>query len=388
MPSTEKPTLTDLIQQLTHFFNSIHSNGEVENPDKQKLETYINDMLLQSSDNITMDDISFYASHFVDSEPLYMSILKNIIKPSFGFKEDIICKWFYQWYCLNVSQTKKFVLSFLPGILWMYLDKSSPSNLLTGIEALFIGIYNQEFNKREGKEKIFNPPVLPMQSFIDKPLELQQHQQSGLTENTLKLLNSQSKSITLEKSLPRIEIVTTQTKSVLIKTIINNYTSIISTLPIHSRVIYCEMASRLSSNGLNFQIKTSNNNGHSNNRNLNIDNLNESKYSEFDGDQSIPTNSINSTTSTTTTTTSNTNKFSNLHGLTSFLSHKSDLEKRIYLTDKILQELVTGLTFCAFQDSTRDVALLSVQMLHQRANYDLIPELLLSTNSLLNVLNK
>ncbi|KAN0040680.1 hypothetical protein ACTA71_009018 [Dictyostelium dimigraforme] len=415
----DKTTASILINQLITYFNSHcqkqnnesggsddilinQSNGGAININIEKLMK----TLLES----IINDISFYASLFLESESLFQSILNSILLDTFGSKNDIICKWFYSWYNLNCISSKKFVLSFLPALMWVYLTKSHPTNnVLIGLESCLICIYNQEYIKRLGKEKIFNAPTLSLPSYIYKSDDLFSNSGgningNSLTESALKLITTQLKPIVLDKPLPRIEFITSANRIILLKTIQSVYTQNILLLSMFSRVIFCEMITRISSLGYKFidnipiceRISKINNS-----KSL----LNLSEIGEEE-ELSIPTTGITSTTTANNnnSSSSNSNNLCNsVHykpviGLTNYLIHRDDIikqnnyiqqlsKKRVFLPESIYQEFIVALTLCAFQETTKECAKISIQSINDRASFDLVPEIILSSNSLLHLLN-
>ncbi|KAF2071872.1 hypothetical protein CYY_006799 [Polysphondylium violaceum] len=395
---------SDLIHRLILYFNHcVASKGNDSNNNELSSSTNtttsasdintIMDHLLKSS----IEDISFYAGQFIDNESLYLSLVKYINSTGFGVKNESASRWFYTWYNANSAQSKRFVLSFLPSLVWNYLYRHSPSTPLIGLESCLICIYNQEYIKRDGKEKIYNPPSLSIPSFIHKPVDNDNSTSPNtpmLTESMLKMINT-SRSIVLEKPLPRVETIITQNRNIVIRAILNVYIQNLFSLPTFSRVIYCEMCTRISGTGYPFLSLVDHKR-----------NLNESQYNIYDGESSLDlsksvnnnsNNSNNNNSNNEESSSSNNNnhndgstspsKVHKFKGLTSFLlGPVRDAKKRIYLSKEILQDLVTGLTFCVFQESTFDFANISLKTVNSRAQYDLIPEIILTTNSLQRLL--
>jgi len=66
--------------------------------------------------------------------------------------------------------------------------------------------------------------------------------------------------------------------------------------------------------------------------------------------------------------------------------HKQQGKKpRIAISPLILQEFVTGLRFCMFREEVHASALAAVRGVHLRACHDLVPQVILSANSLLHL---
>ncbi|KAN0040745.1 hypothetical protein ACTFIV_003281 [Dictyostelium citrinum] len=415
----DKTTASILVNQLITYFNSHYQKQNNESGDiliNQSNDGAVNiniEKIMKTLLESIINDISFYASLFLESESLFQSILNSILLDTFGSKNDIICKWFYSWYNLNCISSKKFVLSFLPALMWVYLTKSHPTNnFLMGLESCLICIYNQEYIKRLGKEKVFNAPTLSLPSYIYKSDELflngNNINGNSLTETALKLITTQLKPVVLDKLLPRIEFITSANRIILLKTIQSVYTQNILLLSMFSRVIFCEMITRISSLGYRFiddipiceRISKINNS-----KSL----LNLSEIAEED-ELSIPvTAAVASSSSSSSTTNNNNNNKGNNHlcnsvhykpviGLTNYLIHRDDIinqnsyiqqlsKKRIFLPESIYQEFIVALTLCAFQETTNECAKISIQSINNRASFDLVPEIILSSNSLLHLLN-
>ncbi|KAK5581682.1 hypothetical protein RB653_001719 [Dictyostelium firmibasis] len=417
----DKTTASILVNQLITYFNNHcqkqnnvsnigHEGGILINQSNGGAVNINIEKLMKTLLESIINDISFYASLFLESESLFQSILNSILLDSFGSKNDIICKWFYTWYNLNCISSKKFVLSFLPALMWVYLTKSHPTNnVLIGLESCLICIYNQEYIKRLGKEKVFNAPNLSLPSYIYKSDDLFLNSVgningNSLTESALKLINTQLKPVVLEKPLPRIEYITSANRIILLKTIQSVFTQNILLLSMFSRVIFCEMTTRISSLGYKFidnipiceRISKINNS-----KSL----LNLSEIAEEDE----PSTTATTTTTTTTTAITATNNINNSNlcnsvhykpiiGLTNYLIHKDDVikqnnyieqlsKKRVFLPENIYQEFIIALTLCAFQETTKECAKISAQSINSRASFDLVPEIVLSSNSLLHLLN-
>jgi len=62
--------------------------------------------------------------------------------------------------------------------------------------------------------------------------------------------------------------------------------------------------------------------------------------------------------------------------------------KRFQLHTPLMQALLNGLKYCVFQANTRDAALPAIRRLYDRASHDLIPEIMLATLAILNLLQE
>ncbi|KAN0025772.1 hypothetical protein ACTFIU_000035 [Dictyostelium citrinum] len=420
----DKTTASILVNQLITYFNSHYQKQNNESGDiliNQSNDGAVNiniEKIMKTLLESIINDISFYASLFLESESLFQSILNSILLDTFGSKNDIICKWFYSWYNLNCISSKKFVLSFLPALMWVYLTKSHPTNnFLIGLESCLICIYNQEYIKRLGKEKVFNAPTLSLPSYIYKSDELflngNNINGNSLTETALKLITTQLKPVVLEKLLPRIEFITSANRIILLKTIQSVYTQNILLLSMFSRVIFCEMITRISSLGYRFiddipiceRISKINNSKSL----LNLSEIAEEDELSIPATAAVASSSTNNNNNNNINNNNSNNNKSNNHlcnsvhykpviGLTNYLIHRDDIikqnsyiqqlsKKRIFLPESIYQEFIVALTLCAFQETTQECAKISIQSINNRASFDLVPEIILSSNSLLHLLN-
>eukprot|EP01132_Coremiostelium_polycephalum_P004511 gene4511-5625_t len=385
------------VEQHDHDSDEKDSKDNLEIPEQQHTtsSTTTTDHEKQFETTIfttSIDELNLYSKHFINDKTLLSLIFNNIRLDHFGL---MVVSLVYSKFSIH----KKICTLFLTFINRVSTSVTKSRFICAphlGIDTCLICIYNQEFIKREGKEKVFNPPSLSFPSFIYRNPEDQNSSNTAqLTENMVKMLNSQSSNLVIEGTLPRIESITTQTKTTLFRVVLQIYVSQLSFLPDLSRSIFCEMVTRLSGNGFHFQpsielLESTHNNS----------SLNESKYNQYDGDEqlSIPLNNSSGSYSSSgnnkpnlaMSNNNNNNNSKNQKGtITTYLGTiKSNQQKRIYLTVPIYQELITGLTFCAYNKPTEKEALIAIKTVNERSNLELTPEIMLVTNSLIKIFNQ
>eukprot|EP01133_Synstelium_polycarpum_P005676 gene5676-6556_t len=338
-------------------------------------------------------DLGAVASSLSSNEPIIQLIVKKILSPSFAQnKEELLCRWFYSWYNLDNVFMKKFVLTFVPALLWVYLyNQQSIMKVATtvGIEAVLVCIYNHELLRREGREQMFHAPIMSLPSFIYKSVSSEM--ESGLTESSLKQINALP--VVVEKSLPRIDTITATSRPVLLRTVLGVYNSHITSFTNLSRVIYCEMCTRVAATGMPF---------------LNASDTSP-EHIPFRSDSLGEATSLNNSTSRAESGLLRPPSRSYVHArLTSFLEFEGVPHhltnghtmpssssppppvvrtKRIFLNESVYKELITGLSYCVFQDNTKSVATIALTAINQRACHDLVPEVMLYTNALTHILH-
>ncbi|EGG17080.1 hypothetical protein DFA_08062 [Cavenderia fasciculata] len=423
--------------------------------------------------NTTVHDVAAIASKLSQNEPINQLIIKKILSNGFAkSRKELLCQWFYNWYNLDSLTCKRYMLSFLPAMIWVYLY-SNPSDVI-GLEACLLTVYNSELLRREDRDTVFQPPAVQLPSYIyrsDEAARLNNNNGNGgggLTEAALRQLSlGTGAGVVIDKALPRIESITTTNRNLLLRTVIGVYTSHLAYYPHISRVIFCEMATRIAATGYpfippqqdappspdnedggrggsfssasNFRIDGSDGEGESSlkrghgdgssnllketiRRNSMIGNLDQ----VLDGSGGF--NSSGNTVDTlermwmekerekkmdhfscmTTflefeyselnnriidlaqggTTSEQQQEFHHQHhhilSLHTLLT--TQRQKRIFIDPRTYQEIVSGLGYCAFQESTKSMASIAIKAINDRASYDLIPEIMLSTNSILHVI--
>ncbi|GAM22835.1 hypothetical protein SAMD00019534_060100 [Acytostelium subglobosum LB1] len=397
------------------------------------------DIFFQPLKTLTLDQVSKLASDLMQNEPISQLIIKKICSPGFSqSRNELLCQWFYCWFNLESMHTKRFVLSFVPALVWVFLQGPSPLAHI-GIEAVLIGIYNNELVKREGLEKVFLPPNITLPSFIYKSVVVDN--ESGLTESTLKQLNSHASGVVTERPLTKIEEITTSNRTLLLRTVISVYTGQLVSMPHLSRTIFSEMCIRVSATGYPFlplaqDTPLSDDDSDSNMRISTSNGIDLPKASEVTSSSSTLRASGSQASSSSTNlierqrqeydrkhfrmtsylelshhrhsdhhhhhshrhhngtnghnvNNSNINNNNVIDTLINNHSHSSKgIVKRLFISESVYRELVTGLTFCAFQEATKAMSTMAIKSINERANHDLVPEVMLYTNALLQQLRQ
>lgn len=56
-------------------------------------------------------------------------------------KDDDVCRWLYNWYQIDTVDTRRFVLQFLPLILWPYTQSVNSNTTLPGACLVALSLY-------------------------------------------------------------------------------------------------------------------------------------------------------------------------------------------------------------------------------------------------------
>jgi len=297
------------------------------------------------------------ASHFLHSEILFVAIQKRMQIEGNGSTEDPMMEWLYHWYQMDSTESKQFVLSLVPILIWYYLVENSRSHCLAGIEACLLCIYNVELGRRGNKEKRWNPPNISWPSYwhYQKPSLLQAPPKdrrksvaathtSLLTENLVKQLEvpHNYKPPLVSEPLPIITAVGKRERDLLVLISLQRYVDNFGCFPSFSRKLFCETAAKLVASGFPFEKELK---------------LQDSLLKE-------------------------TMIFNKENGQ---IEHPPQRKVRIILTSSILQTLLYGITHAFSTSPTQDSAYKALEAIHYRASYELLPEVLLITNALFHI---
>jgi hypothetical protein len=360
---------------------------------------------------------------YKDAE-VFFALKKSFTLVGAGAKDDDVCQWLYSWYQIDTPETRQFVLQFIPLLVWSYLYAISQNGNLPGIEACLLCVYNNEVVARNGQDLTFSPPTLSAPSYLHRAPFLLAHSPDpatgtlvvndsvnlasnggGLTENALKQFNKQAKVLVIDKSIAALETVTGSTRSLILKTALKKYNSYISYMPNASLQEYCKMCKRLVGCGFDFSritpalrhSKAFADKYPDNPKNPAVYESDDDTSSEEEEDEEIKM-LLGGTQDEGEHTTAEANGKAKVRVLAPIKektpsSSSSKLTKaaiyakkpRIPLPATVMQELVSGLTFCVFRSDTHKRAVHACTLLHLRACHDLVPEVILSINSLLRL---
>eukprot|EP01112_Ceratiomyxa_fruticulosa_P006026 TRINITY_DN16822_c0_g1_i1.p1 TRINITY_DN16822_c0_g1~~TRINITY_DN16822_c0_g1_i1.p1 ORF type:complete len:488 (-),score=79.95 TRINITY_DN16822_c0_g1_i1:132-1595(-) len=346
----------------------------------------------------TIDDISPDSLQAIATEFLHNDILSDAITAHLEDSgkdpnptQNPVFKWLYAWYELGNIHTQRFVLRFIPTLVYLYLSNTvNGGGEIAATESLLVCIYNAELASREDKPVLFTPPSSNIPSYLSP-----RNQQtttirmddfysvngnpsinSALTENALRRFNTQGNTVVVDGPLPVLNPLTVSTRALLIRVILQRFNDNITCMPPSALKSFCGMVSKICSSGFNFAYVPKS--------------ISSSKASvgKCDVAEMIPIlDEVQSSTSS----------LSNL-GLDS--DDEGDGKKKaddktfhapfrqgriIVVTNPIVaQELVRGLTACVFKRSAHEFAIEALRRLYLRASYDLVAEIMLSAGALLH----
>ncbi|XP_069769983.1 hyccin isoform X2 [Narcine bancroftii] len=116
--------------------------------------------------------MSSYASSLKGKRTL-VSELYTVISESRSELLEPVCHQLFEFYRSGEFELKKFVLQFLPELMWSYLSVISTRDMHSSgcIEALLLGIYNLEIVDKDGCSKVqsFTVPSLSKPSVYHEP---------------------------------------------------------------------------------------------------------------------------------------------------------------------------------------------------------------------------
>ncbi|XP_056877599.1 hyccin isoform X1 [Takifugu flavidus] len=116
--------------------------------------------------------ISSYAASLKDKAALVPALYK-VIRENYSDLLEPVCHQLFEFYRSSQPQLQRFVLQFLPELLWSLLSVSAARDPHTSgcIEALLLGIYNLEIVDKDGQSKVlsFTVPSLSKPSVYHEP---------------------------------------------------------------------------------------------------------------------------------------------------------------------------------------------------------------------------
>jgi protein FAM126 len=111
------------------------------------------------------------AISLLSSPAAYAAVSLSLSSSSLsGSGSDPICHWLYDTYLSSDADLRLIVLSFLPMISSLYLSRlPSPSEPLSGFEAVILAIYSSEVKSRGGKPLLVSVPDPSLPSLYHTP---------------------------------------------------------------------------------------------------------------------------------------------------------------------------------------------------------------------------
>eukprot|EP00743_Colponemidia_sp_Colp-15_P002398 GILK01002600.1.p1 GENE.GILK01002600.1~~GILK01002600.1.p1 ORF type:complete len:357 (-),score=57.68 GILK01002600.1:351-1421(-) len=236
--------------------------------------------------------------------------------------QEALLMWFYEWYQSGKEDFRKFVLRFVPMLLWTYVSRTLKMEEAPGFEAVFLSIYNDEWLLRKVRPVSFNPPSLAMASVYHTPSSSQKA--TALTENALKTHERTSGLETIHRLIPEIQKVTGSNRLTMLRVVLCKYNHYISSMPLSSLSTFAEFAKAVSSTSFSEPLPAS--------------------------------------------------------------RERAATRKQVVLNDHVLEELLKGLTFCLNQDAIKPLVIAAIFSIHNKAQRDLYAEVVLTTSCMLSKL--
>eukprot|EP01137_Pigoraptor_chileana_P034411 Opistho-2@26920 len=268
------------------------------------------------------------------NEALIAAVMENLNNPV-GELNGAIYRWFFEWYKLRSKDGSRFVLQFLPLILWNYLSgvAHNDSKVMDKAEACLLAIYNTEAINADGTSipaKMYTPQSLLRPSVY--------HEATGpsltLTETALAQHESAQQPVVVRRQLHSLTRIAPTERATVISFVLSRLNACLNTLPDASLEAMCRVYERIVSAGCPFGIERP--------------------------VPSVPSDFPNG-------------DFPQL-----------SQHPRISLDSRTLQEMLVGIYQCvhAASRSVSAAAILALERLHDRASHELIIEVTLVTEAI------
>jgi len=285
-------------------------------------------------------------NQLLNDENFSDAVYKRLNREDSGQENDSICMWMFDYFARDNPFCKIVIYKFVPILVWTYLSRYSHGKYIPGIEAVLIGIYHYEVQKRGGKELTWNPPTIAWKRSSDP--KSRRNTAMSLTENSLKQLDKQSNSKKefLEQSLPIIEPqfhLAFHERQLIVRICLEFFNQNLIKFPLSTQFYFCEVVQMICLAGFPFQ---------------------KDEYEKLSRFKPIVKE-----------------EKSKEFSLETFL-RTSEYGPRISLSNETFQSLINGISWCLFNAPTEAKAQKAFACLQLRANYELIPEIMLSLNAL------
>lgn len=295
---------------------------------------------------------TFAAQHENDFE--ISKALYTILNERAKYKDLIypVCNQLCSFYRSNEVELRRFTLQFVPILIYLYLNSVAMGDKkgCRSIETLLICIYNIEVSGEDGSPKVvsFRMPVLAQASIY--------HEEKSLHPSDLRRWEENSNKEISWGPLPSIESVNAQNRLKVMTALLFTYNQQLN--QIHKPALYhlCKTTSQLATQGF-----------------AKIGHVQRASYGTADI-HPTSTTSPSSTGSGATNSPSSQNTFGG----------KS--LPRIAVSSQFLVELAHANYFAMFNEFA-SAAIEAVRDLHQRACYEMLPEVILVTNAIRNSLH-
>ncbi|XP_078519692.1 hyccin isoform X5 [Lissotriton helveticus] len=187
--------------------------------------------------------IGNYASSLKEKSALVSALYRVIQEPQSELLEPV-CHQLFEFYRSGEEKLRRFILQFIPELIWCYLTVSASRDLQSrgSIEALLLGIYNLEIVDVQGRSKVlsFTIPSLAKPSVYHEPSGIGS---MVLTEGAL----SQHGLSRVEYSgpHPQREMLTAQNRFEVLSFLLLCYNSALTYMPAVSLKSLCQICSRI-----------------------------------------------------------------------------------------------------------------------------------------------
>lgn len=238
-----------------------------------------------------------------------------------------MCNQFFSFYRSNEAKLKSFTLQFVPTLIYTYLNAVAQGDKKScrSVETLLLGIYNIEVSTDDGQPKVvsFRMPVLAQASIYHEEKCLNAYDLRRWEENSNKDVNW--------GPLPQVESVNAQNRLKIMTAVMFVYNQQLSSIPKSSLYHLCRMATQLVNQGF-------------------------AKYGH-----------------------AHRASYGNDPNASAMVSSKP--MPRIPLSAQFLLELLHATYFAMFNEFA-SIAIQTVDDIHNRACYELYPEVILVTNAI------
>lgn len=241
-----------------------------------------------------------------------------------------ICQQFYSFYRSAEIDLRKFTLQFVPSLIYIYLNSVAHGDKKScrSVETLLVSIYNIEISNDDGTQKCvsFRMPVLAQASIY--------HQEKSLNPTDLKRWEENSNKDVNWGPLQHVESVNAQNRLKVMTALLFVYNQQLSLIQKSALAHLCRVASQLANQGF-----------------TKLGHAHRSSYGNDPNSAIVP-----------------------------------KPLPRIPMSSQFLLELLHAVYFAMFNEFG-SIAIQTVDDIHNRACYELFPEVILVTNAIRNSLH-
>eukprot|EP00741_Cyanophora_paradoxa_P004235 tig00000789_g4112.t1 len=184
------------------------------------------------------EEASVAATRLMQDENFADTIFAKLARKQIGHKDDVFCQWLYEWYLTGNEGAQLLVLRFVPMLLFHYLTRLSHNDLPpAGVEALLVGIYNFDALRPASQQAPANTFRMPSAS-LSSPFHAGPSGASAALET-----------VTVEPPPQPIREMNAANRPLVARLCLSKFTSVISRIPLSSRIHFCEGSHRLLATG-------------------------------------------------------------------------------------------------------------------------------------------